>query len=324
MLKLSLAGKRSVLVLVTVLVIVTGLGATLMSQVLGKVAPSAVGPSVAPSSKALPASLSSGRPSARLVSQEQIDLLLLQLEEAWRNGDWNKAIEVLSTILAADPNNTQMRDRLYQAHVNLGWQLLVNQKFAEAKVQFSLALQIKADGIEALEGLRLVQQLAVTVTVAPTRATTAPPVVTPTPPPCTPPPVGVCTSAPPSVVCPVPLTAPCPSGFICHTVRTGDTLFSLARRFNTTVEGIMAANKLPSCTIFVCQRLLIPAGACQGACPTICRPSCCAITARTHVVQPGDNLFRLAIRFNTTIARIMQANGLHGTVIRVGQVLVIP
>jgi len=43
-----------------------------------------------------------------------------------------------------------------------------------------------------------------------------------------------------------------------------------------------------------------------------------------HVVQPGENLFRIALRYGTTVDAIMAANGLPNSTIYVGQRLVIP
>jgi LysM repeat protein len=43
-----------------------------------------------------------------------------------------------------------------------------------------------------------------------------------------------------------------------------------------------------------------------------------------HVVQAGENLFRISLRYGTTVAAIVQANHLSGTTIYVGQRLVIP
>jgi LysM repeat protein len=43
-----------------------------------------------------------------------------------------------------------------------------------------------------------------------------------------------------------------------------------------------------------------------------------------HTVQPGENLFRIALRYGTTIEAIRSANGLSSNVIRTGQRLVIP
>ena len=42
----------------------------------------------------------------------------------------------------------------------------------------------------------------------------------------------------------------------------------------------------------------------------------------TYTVQPGDNLYRIALKFGTTVAAIQQANGIaNSNLIFVGQVL---
>ena len=54
------------------------------------------------------------------------------------------------------------------------------------------------------------------------------------------------------------LTPTATSKYIVHLVQAGDTLFSLARRYGTTVEAIMALNRLPNSNIRIGQQLLIP------------------------------------------------------------------
>ena len=54
------------------------------------------------------------------------------------------------------------------------------------------------------------------------------------------------------------LTPTATSKYIVHIVQPGDTLFSLARRYGTTVEAIMALNQLPNSIIRIGQQLLIP------------------------------------------------------------------
>ena len=49
-----------------------------------------------------------------------------------------------------------------------------------------------------------------------------------------------------------------------------------------------------------------------------------AQTTIIHVVQPGENLFRISLRYGTTVDAIMSANGLTNIYIYVGQELVIP
>ncbi len=46
--------------------------------------------------------------------------------------------------------------------------------------------------------------------------------------------------------------------------------------------------------------------------------------AATHTVSPGDTLWKISIRYGTTVNRLMEANNLRGTTIYPGQRLYIP
>ncbi len=107
---------------------------------------------------------------------------------------------------------------------------------------------------------------------------------------------------------------PAPGGTQIHIVQSGETLFSIARRYGTTVEAIVRANNLANPSlIYPGQRLVIPSGSGQPD------------TGRTYVVQPGDTLSSIALRFGTTAAAIAAANNLvNPALIYPGQVLIIP
>jgi LysM repeat protein len=94
-----------------------------------------------------------------------------------------------------------------------------------------------------------------------------------------------------------------------HTVAPGDTLFSIARRYGTTVEELMRLNGLESFLIQVGQVLRLPEKA-QGE--------------RVHQVVPGDTLFSIARRYGTTVEELMRLNGLTSPDLQVGQVLKLP
>lgn len=107
-----------------------------------------------------------------------------------------------------------------------------------------------------------------------------------------------------------------------YVVQAGDTLTSIASRFGTTVQAILAAN--PQITnpnlIFVGQVITVP-GAGPGPQPPPPPPP-----TGTYVVQRGDTLSSIARRFGTTVTAILAANPqiTNPNLIFPGQVLVIP
>ena len=104
-----------------------------------------------------------------------------------------------------------------------------------------------------------------------------------------------------------------------HVVRTGDTLYSIAARYGTTVDAIVALNGLSSGTyIHVGQVLRIPGGSTGSASGGA---GCSAI----HVVQAGENLLAIALWYEVSMDAIVSANGIaNANQIGIGQELCIP
>jgi len=120
---------------------------------------------------------------------------------------------------------------------------------------------------------------------------------------------------------PVATATTAPSGNVSHTVVWGDTLYSLAAQYDTSVEAIAQANNLSNAAfIRVGQVLTIPQGQPGGGSvpPSSGQQS-------TYTVQSGDTMYSIASRYGTTVAAIAQANGIvNPAYIRPGQVLIIP
>jgi LysM repeat protein len=97
-----------------------------------------------------------------------------------------------------------------------------------------------------------------------------------------------------------------------YTVQPGDTLWSIALRFGTTVEAIAQLNNISNPNlIFPGQVLLIPG--------TTLPPT------QQYTVQPGDTLYRIAQRFGVTVDEIVRLNNISDpNLIFPGQVLLIP
>jgi LysM repeat protein len=102
-------------------------------------------------------------------------------------------------------------------------------------------------------------------------------------------------------------------------VQAGENLFRIAMKYGTTVEAIVAANDLPNeNAIQEGQALLIPA----GSPPANSTPG--PTDGDTYVVQPGDTLFSIAQRFNTTVETLAALNGIAPPyTIEVGQELIV-
>ena len=109
---------------------------------------------------------------------------------------------------------------------------------------------------------------------------------------------------------------PLAEGAVVHVVQRGETLFSIARRYGTTVEAIVQSNGLDDAsTIYAGQHLVVSSLAAS------------TLPARTthYVVRPGDTLIAIALRLGSSPAVIAQANDLrHPSLLYVGQRLVLP
>ena len=100
-----------------------------------------------------------------------------------------------------------------------------------------------------------------------------------------------------------------------YTVKRGDTLYSIARQYNTTVDRLKALNNLTSNTLSVGQVLVLDE-------QTNMEPG--NDNNQIYTVGPGDTLYKIANRFNTNIEDIINLNNLNSTILTVGQQLLIP
>lgn len=113
---------------------------------------------------------------------------------------------------------------------------------------------------------------------------------------------------------------------VTYVVKSGDSLWVIARTNNTTVSNIKKWNNLNSDLIHVGQKLIINQVTTQS--PTDNKtteqanqqePTSSNIS--TYKVVPGDSLWKIANKFNITIAELKVTNNLNSDVIKVGQVL---
>lgn len=94
---------------------------------------------------------------------------------------------------------------------------------------------------------------------------------------------------------------------ITYIVNSGDTLYSIAKRYGINVNELMELNNLTNNMISIGQQLSIPQTS----------------DYITYFVRTGDTLTSIANKFNTTIDEILKINNLNTTDITIGQLLII-
>ena len=92
-----------------------------------------------------------------------------------------------------------------------------------------------------------------------------------------------------------------------YIVKSGDTIYSIARNYNTTIDEIKSLNNLTSNLVSVGQTLKIPTQ---------------KITT-TYIIEKGDTLYSISNKFNTTVEKLKQLNNLTSNNLTIGQELLI-
>ncbi|MCE4957787.1 LysM peptidoglycan-binding domain-containing protein [Macrococcoides caseolyticum] len=114
-----------------------------------------------------------------------------------------------------------------------------------------------------------------------------------------------------------------------HTVQAGESLYLIASKYNTSISKIMKLNNLSSYLIFPNQKLRV-SGNTYSAPSTPVRSTVNTTPARTstngtktHIVQPGDYLYKIAVKYGITIQNIKDWNNLSSNVIYSNQRLIV-
>ena len=101
--------------------------------------------------------------------------------------------------------------------------------------------------------------------------------------------------------------------FIIYTVKSGDSLYSIARNYGTTINVLKDVNNLTSDTLSNGQVLKIPGKSDENIKNYI-----------NYTVKPGDSLYKIAGLYETSVNEIKNINGLVNNNLEINQVLKIP
>ncbi|GLS92579.1 hypothetical protein GCM10007916_36510 [Psychromonas marina] len=108
-----------------------------------------------------------------------------------------------------------------------------------------------------------------------------------------------------------------PAKPVVHTVRSGDSLSVIAKRYSKSTNELKSYNNLRSTTLSIGQKIKIP-----DANYTV--KAATSNKATVHTVRSGESLSVIAARYNTNSSVLKQYNGLRSTALSVGQKIKIP
>ena len=89
-----------------------------------------------------------------------------------------------------------------------------------------------------------------------------------------------------------------------YTVVKGDSLWSIAKKYNTSVEELKKANNLSTNLLKIGQKLNIP-------------------NTNEYIVKKGDSLWKIANKYGTSVDKLKSINNLKSDVLQIGQKLII-
>lgn len=126
---------------------------------------------------------------------------------------------------------------------------------------------------------------------------------------------------------PTPETpTPEPTRFLTHILKAGENLTSIANEYGTTVEALMAVNHIEDPrSLRPGQELFVPLTGSGGSGPGASTAHPSRTEVIVHVVQPGEGLLGIALKYQTSVEAIMAANNIADAQwILAGQELLIP
>ena len=101
-----------------------------------------------------------------------------------------------------------------------------------------------------------------------------------------------------------------PSEYEVYTVKSGDSLWSIATNYGVSVDDIINLNNLGTTILQIGQQILIPKKV--------------ESEKNVYIVKAGDNLYSIANKYNITVNELKKVNNLENNNLSIGQELIIP
>lgn len=95
-----------------------------------------------------------------------------------------------------------------------------------------------------------------------------------------------------------------------YVVKKGDTLYSIARKYHSSVDNLKSINNITTDSLAIGQIIKLP--------------STSSTASDTYIVKKGDSLYSIARTYNTSVDKLKEINNLTSNALAIGQVLKLP
>ncbi|MEN3325101.1 glucosaminidase domain-containing protein [Mariniflexile soesokkakense] len=111
--------------------------------------------------------------------------------------------------------------------------------------------------------------------------------------------------------------------FSMYYVEKGDTMYSISKKFNVTIDELKDLNNLTSTVLSVGQKIRINKNATEMAVVGAGqKPTIKAVKEyRSHIVEKGETLYSISKLYDITVSELQKMNGLSDTALNIGQEL---
>lgn len=94
-----------------------------------------------------------------------------------------------------------------------------------------------------------------------------------------------------------------------YVVKSGDTLYSIAKKLGVSVDDLKSINNLSNNSLSIGQQLKIPG---------------VSFNDNIYTVKAGDSLYSIANKYGTTVNDLKSLNNLESNILSIGQILLLP
>ncbi|WP_308993815.1 glucosaminidase domain-containing protein [Mariniflexile litorale] len=111
--------------------------------------------------------------------------------------------------------------------------------------------------------------------------------------------------------------------FSMYYVEKGDSMYSISKKFNISINEIKAWNDLSTTSLNVGQKLKINKNSKDAVVSSSDQNASAKMTAvkRSHIVEKGETLYSISKRYNMTVSELQKMNDLKDNALNIGQEL---